>query len=87
MATSKNRKLKPTQPNTIKIDVKEQAPNPEPIQVPPFSMDFNFGLGIRTIVLPNGMDVLTLAKIYTDLLEKYQIPYEIVDKPIPNERN
>ena len=48
---------------------------------PPFSLDFNYGGGTRTISLPNGMDILVVAKIYTDLLEKYGVEYTVIDKP------
>ena len=51
-----------------------------PLSTPPFSLDFNYGIGTRTITLPNGMDILMVAKIYTDLLDKYEIKYEVTDK-------
>jgi len=51
-----------------------------PLSTPPFSLDFNYGTGTRTIILPNGMDILKVAKIYTDLLEKYEVSYEVTDK-------
>ena len=50
------------------------------VSTPPFSLDFNYGTGTRTIVLPNGMDILMVAKIYTDLLDQYKVPYEVVEK-------
>ena len=52
-----------------------------PINIPPFSLDFNYGIGTRTIALPNGMDILMVAKIYTDLLDKYKVKYEVTEKP------
>ena len=52
-----------------------------PLNIPPFSLDFNYGIGTTTIVLPNGMDILMVAKIYTDLLDKYEVKYEIIQKP------
>ena len=81
MATSKKKK---TQPLQVSVEEALQATDQpmEPLNTTPFSLDFNFGLGVRTIVLPNGMDVLTIARIYTDLLDKYEVKYEIVDKPI-----
>jgi len=81
MATSKKKK---TQPLQVNVEGALQATDQpmEPLNTTPFSLDFNFGLGVRTIVLPNGMDVLTIARIYTDLLDKYGVEYEIVDKPI-----
>ena len=51
-----------------------------PVSAPPFSLDFNYGTGTRTIILPNGMDILKVAKIYTDLLDKYEVKYEVTDK-------
>ncbi len=79
-----NSKKKKTQPLQVNVEGALQATDQpmEPLNTTPFSLDFNFGLGVRTIVLPNGMDVLTIAKIYTDLLDKYGVEYEIVDKPI-----
>ena len=50
------------------------------LSTPHFSLDFNYGIGTRTITLPNGMDILMVAKIYTDLLDKYEIKYEVTDK-------
>ena len=58
----------------------EVQPVLETITVPPFSLDFNYGMGTRTIVLPNGMDILMVAKIYTDLLDKYEVQYEVIEK-------
>lgn len=81
MATSKKKKTQPLQVN-VEGTLQAAEPTMEPLTTPPFSLDFNFGLGIRTIVLPNGMDVLTIARIYTDLLDKYEVKYEIIDKPI-----
>ena len=81
MATSKKKKTQPLQVNVEEALQATDQPM-EPLNTTPFSLDFNFGLGVRTIVLPNGMDVLTIARIYTDLLDKYGVEYEIVDKPI-----
>ena len=66
--------------------IRTLAPNRDsitsiPVSAPPFSLDFNYGTGTRTIILPNGMDILKVAKIYTDLLDKYEVKYEIVEKP------
>lgn len=83
MSKIKNTKVtrKSSQPlgaQVIKIPQQKSQPAPLP-QVPPFSLDFNFGTGTRTIVLPNGMDVLIVAKIFTDLLNKYGVAYQEKD--------
>ena len=72
MSRKKNKVVEPLQ-----VEEQEQL---VPLTTPPFSLDFNYGIGTKTVVLPNGMDILMVAKIYTDLLDHYKVPYEVIDK-------
>jgi len=89
MATSKRKKTVETRSKEdIVISVNQKGelsqivePILEPLITPPFSLDFNYVLGTKTVILPNGMDILQVMKIYTDLLDKYGVEYTIEDKP------
>ena len=72
MSRKKNKVVEPLQ-----VEEQEQL---VPLLTPPFSLDFNYGIGTKTVVLPNGMDILMVAKIYTDLLDHYKVPYEVIEK-------
>ena len=80
---SRKRVNKKQEEEELPLQVTENG-NLVPLEpTPPFSLDFNYGTGTRTIILPNGMDILVVAKIYTDLLDKYEVKYEIQDKSNP----